>query len=268
MKGSVFFLCLLTSPGLFAQSRNKIMVSASLNPTITYGINTTSSDETIGPPPAQTYKQFADSVRSFETYKLSLGATVWVNYLLNAKWDVQAGIGYSEVGFTREQNNIQLGDSLFPGVGSGMGVLTELSNTEKNIDYRFRYQYLTVPVLFNYYAKRSRDFKWTYYFTGGFGVNVLLKHQMKAKLDNFYEDNENVFSIDSTGYEAYPVTMNLFVGGRFEYKMGNGLYIFGQPMITVFPISVSKTAMKSRPIGLQVNCGIAYDFTGGQKKDE
>ncbi len=247
--------------GVTAQSREKFSIGASVNPTATYGINTSSSDAPIKSWTTLTYKQFADSVRSFERVKFSLGATVWGNYLLNAQWSVQAGLGYSEVGFVREQNNIHLGDSMFPGVGRG--VLEELSNTTKNIEYRFRYQYLTVPVLFNYYVKRSRDFKWTYSFTGGIAMNVLIKHQIKAVLDNFYIDNLNEYKIDSTGYEGHRVTMNVFLGGKFEYKMKDGLSAFGQPMITIFPFSVSQTEMKCRPIGVQFNIGLSYDFTGG-----
>lgn len=252
-----------------AQSREKITFSASLNPTITYCINTSSSDKPVNDNSSMTFKQFADSIKGFETYKLSMGGTFWVNYLMNAKWSMQAGLGYSEVGFTRKQENIQLGDPLFPGIGSG--ILEELSNTNKNINYSFKYQYLSVPVLFNYYAKRSRDFKWTYFFTAGAAVNVLIKDQIKAKLDNFYVEGKNVYKLDSTGYEGSRVTMNLFVGGKFEYKVENGLSVFAQPMLTVFPFSVSQTEMKSRPIGLQVNCGVVYSFTGkpaGGTKDE
>lgn len=266
MKGSVFFLCLLSILGASAQSQEKLTFSASLNPTMTYSINTSSSTKPINENTSQTYEQFADSIRSFETFKLSMGATVWMNYLLSSKWSLQVGLGYSEVGFTRQQKNIQLGDTLFPGVGSG--ILEELSNTTKNIDYSFRYQYLTVPVLFNYYAKRSRDFKWSYYFTSGLAINVLVKDQIKAKLDNFYVEGENMYKVDSTGYEGSPVTLNLFVGGKFEYKIDNGLSVFGQPMLTIFPLSVSKTEMKARPIGLQINCGISYNFSGGGSKDE
>src|SRR6478609_2257642 len=116
MKGSVFLLCLLATLGAAAQSKQKITFSASLNPTITYSINTSSSSKLISEPPSQTYEQFADSIRSFETYKLSMGATVWMNYNLNAKWSIQAGLGYSEVGFTREQKDLHVTDPLFPGI--------------------------------------------------------------------------------------------------------------------------------------------------------
>jgi hypothetical protein len=258
MRLPVFIACLLLSSLLFGQTRSKITYGVSLNPTITFPINTSSSDKPISSSSSQTYKEYADSVKSFDTYKLSVGATVWLNYMLNQKWTLQTGVGYSEVGFTRQQKNIQLGDPLFPGVG--VGQLQELSSTEKSIDYSYKYQYLTVPVLFNYYAKRSGDFKWVYYLTGGVGFNVLLKHQIKAKLNDFVMDGETVFHIDSTGYEGSPFTVNVFLGGRIEYRVNKELQVFGQPMVTAFPVSVSKTELKSFPVGLQVNVGILYSL--------
>ena len=148
---------------------------------------------------------------------------------------------------------------MFPGIGSN-GRVEDNTNVVKNAYYSFKYQYLTVPVLFNYYAKRSDDFKWTYYVSGGVGMNVLLKHQIKAKLDNFYVEGENVFRLDSSGYEGAPFTVNLFLGGRIEYKIDKQLSAFAQPMLTIFPMSVSKTDVKAVPVGLQFNLGVAYSL--------
>jgi hypothetical protein len=265
MRFSLFCFSILISTSLVAQTRSKLTFDVSLNPTATYSINTSSSDKQLSSNNPQTYSEYSDSISNFESYKLSMGGTVWVNYLLSRTWTVQAGIGYSEVGFTLKQEDIKFHDKLLTGTGSS-GRLEDVSNSIKNVDYSFKYQYLTVPVLFNRYIKRSGDFKWTYYFTMGAAVNILLKHQVKAKLDNFYIEGQNVFKIDSTGYEGRRVTPNIFIGGRFEYKLDKQFSAFAQPMITVFPLSVSKTEMKARPIGLQLNIGVAYNFDS--EKDE
>lgn len=228
-------------------------------------INVTSSNKTTGTFPPQTLSQYQDSIRSFESYKLSVGATVWVNYALNQRWSVQAGLGYSEVGFSRQQQNIQLNDKLFPGIGAN-GKVIDGSNADRSVDYRMRYQYITLPVLFNYYGKRSGDFKWTYYFSTGVGFNVLLKHEMKAVLNQFVIEGQDVYHLDSTGYEGSRFALNFFVGGRVDYKINKNVSVFAQPMFTFFPLSVSKTEMKSYPLGLQVNLGVSYVFD--KKKDE
>ncbi len=254
------FLCSL----LYSQSRTKTKLTYgfSLNPTLTYSINSSTSTNLYSGNKLQTIEEFVDSVSDYETYKLSLGATVWANYMLGQKWTIQVGLGYSEVGFVREQMGIKYKDNLFPGIGTN-GRVEDNTNIVKNAYYHFKYQYLTVPVLFNYYAKRSDNFKWAYYLSGGVGMNVLLKHQMKAKLDNFYVDGENVFKLDSTGYEGAPFTVNLFVGGRFEYKIDKQLSAFVQPMLTIFPMSVSKTEVKVHPVGVQLNIGVAYSLNRG-----
>ncbi|AMS26082.1 hypothetical protein AEM51_02700 [Bacteroidetes bacterium UKL13-3] len=266
MRNIFFIVFLFWGLLLEAQSRDKLFFSASVNPTITMAFNSSSSSKLTGSYPPQTLTQYQDSIASSESYKLSVGATVWVNYMLNQRWTVQAGLGYSEVGFSRQQKSIQFNDKLFPGIGAN-GKLIEFSNTEKNIDYRMRYQYITLPILFNYYGKRSGDFKWTYYFTAGIGLNMLVKHEMKAVLDQFVVEGQKVFHIDSTGYEGRTFATNLFIGGRTDYKIDKSLSVFVQPLLTVFPMSVSKTDMKSYPIGLQVNLGVSY-VLGKDKKDE
>lgn len=266
MRSIVFLSALvLFSVCVSAQSRSKISWSASINPSITLPLNFSSSQDKVSGNPFQTYQQYADSVRTFETFKLSLGGTVWMNYLINQKWTLQTGIGFNETGFTRQQKNIKVLDKVFPGVGTGM--VLDKSNVERSIDYKFRYQYITVPVLFNYYGKRSGDFKWTYYFSTGVGFNYLLKHEIKAVLNDFVMDGENKFHLDSTGYEGRKFAVNLFVGARIEYKVDKTVTVFGQPLLTIYPVSISKTSMHVYPFGLTMNCGVIYSFDA-PKKDE
>jgi hypothetical protein len=253
-------LALILAGSVSAQTFQDITFGISINPTITFPINGTSSNAPLNSYATQTYKEYADSIKSFESYKVSVGLTAWVFYNLNLRWSVQAGLGYSEVGFTRSQDNIRIGDKLYPGMGTG--VLLENSNSVKNIDYVFRYQYVTVPILFNYFGKRSRDFKWSYYFTTGAALNVLAKNEIRAKLKNFYVEGENEYKFDSTGYEGRRVAVTIFLGGKLEYKLDKQYTFFAQPMITAFPMSVSKTEMKSFPIGLQVNCGVVLNLNG------
>lgn len=257
----VIFTSLLT-----AQSRKKITYGASLNPVVTVAYNHSSSDRLLrsatGYP--QTHQTYIDSVAEFETYKLSLGATGWVTYLWNRNWSVQAGLGYNEVGFTRKQENIRFNDVTFPGIGNGR--ITDLTNIgSRSIEYRFRYQYLTVPIVINRYLKRSGDYRWDFYLSGGIGLNVLLQHQLHAVLKEFTVDGETAFKLDSTGFEGRRFTAQVFLGGRFDYQFSKEMSVFAQPMLTVFPLSVSGTDARSNPIGIQCNIGIIYDL---KKKED
>lgn len=251
---------------LTAQSRKKITFGASLNPALTIGYNHSSSDRLLRSSTGylQTHQAYIDSVAGFETYKLSLGATGWVTYLWNRNWSVQAGLGYSEVGFTRKQENIRFNDVTFPGIGNGR--INDLTNIgSRSIEYRFRYQYVTVPIIINRYLKRSKDYKWDFYLSGGIGLNVLLRHQLHAVLKEFSVDGETAFKLDSTGFEGRRFAAQVLLGGRFDYQFSREMSVFAQPMLTAFPFSVSSTDARSNPIGIQCSIGIVYNF---KKKDD
>lgn len=239
-----------------AQTKTKLSFGASVNPLINIAFNQSNSDQVVNPKTGQTYQSYIDSTKSLETFKLSLGATVWCNYLVAPKWVLQAGVGYSEVGFVRNQKNIQYKDPFYPGMGTGK--LEELSNSEKNIQYRYRFQYLTIPVLFNYSLGRSADYKWNAYFTLGASLNILLNHEMKAQLQNFVIDDVKTFKFDSTGLDARSIVPALFLGSRFDYKVEKGLGVFFQPAVTFYPLSVTSGAIKSNPLGFQMNIGFTY----------
>jgi hypothetical protein len=256
--GTLTFLGLFFSMFLMAQSKTKWSIGASINPTFSTSINTTNSSEKVNGSNL-TYKQYNDSVRSKESYRFNFGVTGWFNYALNNKWDLQAGLGYMDVGFQRNQKNIKFNDKLYPGIGNGY--LTELSNNEKNIDYNYRYQYLHIPALFNYRVKKSGDYKITYSFTLGAAIDVLLRHKITANLDNFVVDNEKTFHLDSTGYGGRPFAFNIIVGGRVDYKIDKKYIVMVQPVIGFYPISVSSSPISVYPFYFSINMGLVLDLT-------
>lgn len=248
-----------------AQSRTKFGIGFSANPSITWSDPYSNSNRIANSWLNQTYPQYIDSIRAFERYKRNLGFTLNGSYNVNTNLQLQVGIGYNEVGFVREQNNIQYLDSLYPGIGNG--IVLENSNTgaEKKIEYRYRYQYLQVPIQVNYLVNRSKDYLWNTYLMVGVAANILVKHEIKAKLYQFAVDGVNVHYIDSTGYDPKSFTMNAFLGARFEYKIDKEWSAYAQPMFTIFPFSVSNAPLQNRIWGAQLNIGVQYAIT---KDDE
>lgn len=243
---------------VFAQSKTKWSLGFSVNPTICNTINTASSNDFVGNTNV-TYKEYNDSANGKQSYRFNFGATAWFNYSLNQKWDLQTGIGYAEMGFQRNQTNIQFGEKLYPGVGSGK--LEEKTSSVRSIDYNYRFQYLHIPVLFNYRFRKSADYKFTFSYTLGAAFDILLKHKITANLlDDFVINDVKTFSIDSTGYNARVLAFNFILGGRIDYKIDKKISIMIQPVLGFYPISITSTPISVYPIYFSINTGLVFDI--------
>lgn len=240
-----------------AQQKSVYRFAATLGGGFTGSINTTSSNAMV-PGTGQTYKQYNDSVGSKESMRLNWGANLWFNYMLSPEWDLQTGLGYMEVGFRRSQDDIKFQDKLYPGMGTGK--LIEASNTKKSIDYNYKYHFIQVPVLFNYMVKKAKSYQTTFSLTGGAAVDILVKHHIKANLDQFTVDGEKSFSFDSTGYSGSRVNMHLMIGGRLEQKLDPKTTLLVQPLFGFYPLSVSDSEIAVRPYFFMVNVGLIYSL--------
>jgi len=171
---------------------------------------------------------------------------------------IQTGLGYLDMGYRREQNDLKFADWTYPGVGDGR--IIENSNTRKSINYDYRFHYLTIPVWANYIIAKSKDFKTTYAFTGGITGNVLLKHRLTARLDNFTLDGEDKFQLDSTGYNARTLNMQVNVGVRIEHKLEKNITAIVQPMYTFHPISATNEPISAKLYGFILHVGVVANL--------
>ncbi len=241
----ITLIFLFLSINTFSQSKSKWSIGASINPTFCNSYNTPSSNSSL------------KSITQ-ESYRFNIVCpSIWFNLSLGQKWAVQTGLGYSDVGSQNIQSDIKLNDNIYPGIGSGK--LLELTNVSRNITYDYRYQYLNVPLLFNYHVGRSGDYKFNFSLTGGVALNVLLKHQMTANLD-FDLDGKNKFNFDSTGYNGRALALNIILGARVDYKIDKTLTLMVQPVLGYYPISVSSSAISVYPYYFSVNTGLVYEF--------
>lgn len=252
----LFTICLLFAHASFSQSRNKLSAGISVSPIITSAFTGSSSGSVASGLGNATFKQVADSFSRDETYRFSYGAHAWINYMINSKWTLQTGLGFSDIGFRRIQDNPKFNQKIHPGIGRG--IIEDLTDNSKRIEYNYRYQYLQVPIIFNYYLKQNADYKWIYEASAGIGLNVLLNHKITADLHGFSVDNQESFDIDSTGYEGSALGMNFFLGFKAEYRYEKKMNLFIQPLIGIFPFSVSNTEMRVWPYFIAVNFGINY----------
>jgi len=249
------FFEILISNCLAQKTASKYSWGFGINPTLTYAINKSNSMDAARETPFISLKDYTDSLNKFETWRSSMGATAWINYVMNRIWDVQVGLAYADLGYQRKQEGLLFKQTTYPGLGSGK--IEDLSNPAKDINYNYRFHYLQIPILFHYKYKKSGDFKFTYSFSGGVSTNILLKHQMTANLLNgFYIEGEKKFNFDSTGFKASPVTFNILLGGRIEYKLDKTSQLSVIPQIGFFPLGVTSGSINSNPIFFSL--GLAY----------
>ena len=193
-----------------AQSQDESFFSLTLAGGITGASTTSNSNEIAVYANSQTFKQYNDSVQKFNTPRFNFGATIWYNHFLADKLFLQTGIGYMDMGYRREQNNLQLGDFTYPGLATGK--IIEKTNVTRNINYDYRFHYLNIPLFLNYSIYKSKNLKTNIAIAGGVNTNFLLKHNLVARLDNFKLDDKETFTFDSTGYDARTFSIQLSVG--------------------------------------------------------
>lgn len=259
---AVFAIVLMNSLQLKAQSNNKLSIGASLSPSITGSINTSSSNAIVANT-GQTYSQYSDSISTKETFRISYGASVWLLYALSKNIDIQTGLTYLDVGYQRQLNNLKYQDATYPGIGTGFGngIIIENSNSKKSIDLNYRYQYLQIPVLANFDLKHTRDLKFEFDMNTGIGLNFLLNHEIQAKMvDSYRIEGKNEYNLDSTGYSARKFALNVMVGGTMKYKYEKNVYLFAQPLIGFYPLSVAGGDISSYPYYFSLNLGVIYSF--------
>lgn len=203
------------------------------------------------------YKNYMDTTKSSGGFHFNKGATVWLSYSLGKHADLQFGAGYQQTGFTREQSGLTFKNYTYPGIGTG--TVMDQSNTKKGISYDYRFHYLQLPVLYNAYLFRSADFKWFTHFTAGITPQILLNHQLVAKtIPGYSIEGKDRFVIDSTGFSARTLAVSLQVGMLMEYRETKHKAYFIQPVIGIYPISVSKSGNAALPYFIQVNVGMLF----------
>lgn len=232
-----------------AQSKVIFTGGFSIAPTIESAINN-----------GDAYTIYRDSVKSTQGVRLTLGFHAWVNYSIKKNLDIQAGIGYLEAGFSRKQTGLSFHQSTYPGIGSGK--ILDATNTQRDITYNYRFQYIQLPVMLNTYVKRSGDFKWVFNFSAGLVANILLKHQIQANLNpGFTIEGQKSFKIDSTGFDARLFALNLLIGSKIEYKADKNKIYFIQPLLGFYPLSVSGGDITSNPWYFTINAGVMYNLS-------
>ncbi|MFY8021799.1 MAG: hypothetical protein ACOVP1_11395 [Bacteroidia bacterium] len=233
---------------LSAQSNSEYSFGISLTPSSSYALINGGS-----------WTNYLDSSNSNQVLKNSLQVHAWVNKAIGKEMEFQIGLGYANIGFRRNQENLKFKAYTYPGIATGM--VEDLSGSEKQINYFYQFRYLQIPVLMNLQLARSKDFKYRYSFTGGLTLNALLQHRIIAEtIKGYYIDGQTKFTLDSTGFQARPLSLQLNLGMKADFKIDKKTKGFVQPMLAFYPISISSAERTINPFMFLLSFGINYSF--------
>lgn len=205
------------------------------------------------------WNEYLDSSNSNQVFKTNLHIHAWFNKSISKEMDLQVGLGYANIGFQRAQKSLRFKDYTYPGIATGM--VEDFSNTEKQLDYYYQFQYLQIPMLLNMQVGRSKDFKYRYSFSTGLTLNTLIKHKLIAEtISGYYIDGNERFVLDSTGFNARRFSLQVQLGMKADFKIDKKTRGFVQPLLAFYPISISSGDRKINPFLLIINFGINYSF--------
>ncbi len=205
------------------------------------------------------WNDYLDSSNSNQILKTNFQIHAWVNKSLGKELDFQVGLGYANIGLKRAQKNLRFKDYTYPGIATG--IVEDFSNTEKQLDYYYQFQYLQIPLMLNMQVGRSKDFKYRYSFSTGLTLNTLMKHKLVAEtISGYYIDGKEKFVLDSTGFNARRFSIQVQLGMKGDFKIDKKTRGFVQPLLVFYPISISSGDRKINPFLLMVNVGFNYSF--------
>lgn len=203
------------------------------------------------------YQQFSDTINNGLTPRLNLSVHVWYNKFISNKWNLQVGLGYLESGFRRRQEDLKLNDITHPGIGNGQ--INDFTNNRKDVNYDYRFHYINLPVLVNYDILKTADLKTNVQFSAGISFDLLVYHNMVARLKNFTVDEKETFRIKETFHQPRTFSFQLNTGFKIEHKADKNTTLVFQPMFGYFPISTTSGEMKVNPYYFMLHAGIILD---------
>ncbi|MDZ4668923.1 MAG: outer membrane beta-barrel protein [bacterium] len=208
--------------------------------------------------PYKNYESFLDTnSKTSSAIHFNKGIYAWYTYSLGKKSDIQVGVGYQQTGFARKQTDLTFKNYTYPGIATGR--IEDFSNTQKGITYNYRFHYLQIPIILNTYLGRSGDFKWVYQLSSGITPQVLLKHQLVANCNpGFSIEGKDQFKLDSSGFDAKRLAVSLQIGIYIAYRESKDKIYFFQPMVGIYPSSVSTANNSAFPFFVSLNVGVMF----------
>lgn len=175
--------------------------------------------------------QVKDSLKKQDHWRSAIGASAMFGLELSSTRKLMIGLQFSNYGFTRKRENYKFLDTLHPEIG----VMADLSQTGNNyIDFNYRYQYLTIPVIYSMQISGKAMKSSTIHWNIGGSISGLVQHDIRAVLHGFSAKGEKVFKLKNEAENPGLFNANFHTGFRLENLIdGKRTYIFVQPCLNI-----------------------------------
>ncbi len=206
-------------------------------------------------------QKYKDSIAQADGYRKSIGAGLEYHKVIDRYSSLQFGLQYFNAGFTRTRKAYKFLDTIHPQIG----IMADLSDPSGNyVKFNYRFHFVALPVLYQTKLKIKRlPENTSLFWLGGAQIDMLIKHDIKAKLYGFSAYGEKEFVLDNKEADASRYNLALQTGLRFEYMLEDHYSVYVQPQF-ILPILVSNFA-KERYFLYAFNLNIGMHFRPANK---
>lgn len=179
--------------------------------------------------------EFKDSLNKMDMTRKNWSFGLNYIHAVNRNINLQLGLEYHRMSFTRVLEDLQFHDTVHPQVGR----IEDLSQTgQKDAFFYHKYHYLSVPfVVQTFLAPKYGRKKASVHLITGISFDLLIQDKIDVFLKGYTVKGESRHTIQND-YTAAQLNINTIIGGRFVFFLEEKLAFTVQPHLT-FPLLVS-----------------------------
>ncbi len=203
-------------------------------------------------------QKFKDSFSKTDQIRQSVSGTISTLIELNNSSQLQIGIQFQNLGFTRKVENIRFLDTIHPLIGIRAD---QVDAGPSWVEFRYRYHYFSLPFLYSKTLKRKKSNKaGSFHFVAGGAISGLINHDIKAKFFGFSFKKDKSLKIKENDNQAGLISANLQFGLRYENKIEEQMSIFVQPNLFLPILTANYGINKHLLYAFGFEIGIKHEF--------
>ncbi|MBI1306281.1 MAG: hypothetical protein GC181_06665 [Bacteroidetes bacterium] len=202
---------------------------------------------------------YRDSLNKMDHVRQNWGGGFSYVHEISHDNKVQISFFYKRSSYLGRLENLQFQDTVHPSVGR----ITDLSQTvlQKDALFVHQYHYLCIPILFHSFI--GPDYgkaKMAIHVVSGLSFNMLINDDVPVFLKGFTVGGKSHHLI-SNDYNSTKMNLDLVLGGRVRFKIGEKSYFFTQPYFS-FPFlrTAEDERVSLRVFQVNLQTGVGWEI--------